>query len=379
MSAEQSVLPVVLAGGAGKRLWPLSRAWRPKQFLSLNGELSSFQQTLLRLKQVPLFLPPIIVTNMAHRFLAAEQAREVGVTPSQVILEPVSRNTLPAICVACLAVFGEGQDPLVHVVASDHVVGDLTQYERAVRRAIDVAGTRDLVTLGIAPEEPATGFGYICGDEQVADGVFRVARFVEKPDVEHARALMAQPGTLWNSGMFVFSANALLAECARLAPEVLAVCRTAVDGARKETDFVWLEDSAFAESPDISIDYAILEKTDRALVVVATFPWRDLGSWRSIRAACPQDAAGNGTVGPVSLQETVNSLVVSRTLRVCVTGLQDVAVIAEEDVIYVGPLDREACREPGAETGAETKRKPMGDESGGVCSDAGMDEPKGRE
>ena len=339
MSKEDSLItPIVLAGGKGTRLWPMSRSSRPKQFLPLTGNLSLFQQTLLRLNDPERYAAPIVITNIDYRFLVAEQALECGVELHAILLEPVARNTAAAITAASLVACEGNENCLVHVLPSDHdvVVDD------AYLAALDVAKTSALagrlVTFGITPTEPATGFGYIEAGKKEDSGAYRVSRFVEKPNAKRAKKMVQSGDYYWNSGMFLFSATSFLKECEGLAPEVFASASASVVGARKDLDFIRLDEKAFTASPDISIDYAIFEKTSLASVVPSPIQWSDLGAWDAVWKAGKRDSDDNMQRGPTSLSNTKGSLVFSEKLHVAVDGLDDVAIIASEDAIYVGRL-----------------------------------------
>lgn len=337
-TARAKLVPILLAGGTGTRLWPMSRTAKPKQFLALVGQNSLFQETLLRLAGDERYDSPIVITNENYRFLVAEQAQEVGVELSAMLLEPVARNTAPAIAAAVIAGMAKSGDALFHVLPSDHVILADAAYREALDTAEAAAREGALVTFGIAPTEPATGFGYIEAGQALPSGAFRVARFVEKPPLERARELVAAGSYSWNSGMFLFSGAAFLEECAALAPEVHDAAKEAVAAARHDLDFLRLDEKSFASAPDISVDYAIFEKTARAAVVPASIQWSDLGSWDAVWKTGARDEAGNFGFGPVTLNALSNSLAISEKHHVVVDGLEDVAVLASEDAIYVGRL-----------------------------------------
>lgn len=335
---QRPIVPVVLAGGTGTRLWPISRTARPKQFLALTGEHSLLQETLLRLSGDPRYGAPIIVTNELYRFLVAEQAQEVGIDLAHIVLEPVARNTAPAIVAASLLALAQTDETLVHVLPSDHRIKVDDAYTKALDIAQAAATDGRLVTFGIKPFEPATGFGYIEAGEALASGAHDVRRFVEKPNAEHAAEMIATGSYYWNSGMFLFQASAFLKECQKLAPEVHAAAFDAVGKAVQDFDFHRLDAEAFARSPGISVDYAVFEKTALAAVVPAPIDWSDLGSWDAVWKSGSRDAHDNMEVGHVTLNAMSGSLVISEKHHVVVDGLDDVAVLASEDAIYVGRL-----------------------------------------
>lgn len=331
------IVPVVLAGGLGTRLWPLSRTARPKQFLPLTGPISLYQETLRRVADRALYTAPVILTNADYRFLVAEQALEVGIATEAVLLEPSARNTAAAITAAAAFVASRfGRQAVMHVLPSDHAVVVDEDYLDAVRLAATAARTGRLVTFGIVPTAPETGYGYIEAGEPIDGPVRAVRRFIEKPDRQRAEQLVAAGGFSWNSGMFMLGAGAFLDECAALAPATHAACVEAVEKAETDLDFIRLDAEAFAEAPNISVDYAIFEKTTHAAVLPVSFGWSDLGAWDAVWKASPRDNAGNASVGPVTLSDTSNSFVLSERAHVAVEGMDDITVIASEDAIYVG-------------------------------------------
>jgi mannose-1-phosphate guanylyltransferase len=333
------IVPVVLAGGQGTRLWPMSRSARPKQFLALTGDLSPFQETLQRVSDGGRYTPPIIITNSEYRFLVAEQAQELGIALSGVLLEPVARNTTPAIAAAAFFAQQEfGPDAVLHVLPSDHAVVTDANYRTSVDTAAAAARAGRLVTFGIAPTGPETGYGYIEAGASSGDGVHAVARFVEKPDRATAEKMLAAGGYYWNSGMFMLGAGTFLAEAAALSPESHAAAKGAVEHARIDLDFVRLDEKSFAAAPNISVDYAIFEKSKLVSLIPVSFPWSDLGSWDAVWKVSGKDASGNVVKGEATLSNTQNSLVVSEKAHVALDGLDDIAVIASEDAIYIGKL-----------------------------------------
>ncbi len=335
---KTKIVPVILAGGQGTRLWPLSRAERPKQFLALTGPQSPFQQTLDRVSDLSRYAPPIVITNSDYRFLVAEQALEAGVVLAGVLLEPMARNTAPAIAAAAaFALKTFGPDAVLHILPSDHSVDADEGYFDAVDLAAEAAARGRLVTFGIQPLGPETGYGYIeaaGGAEPVRD----VVRFVEKPDRDNAQRMLDSGQFVWNSGMFMVPAAGFLAECERLAPEVAAAANAALEKAQTDLDFIRLDAAAFGQSPGISVDYAVFEKTDRASVIPVSFGWSDLGSWDAVWKVSSKDSAENVTSGGATLSNTRRSLVVSSKAHVAIDGLDDIAVIASEDAIYIGRL-----------------------------------------
>jgi mannose-1-phosphate guanylyltransferase len=333
------IVPVILAGGQGTRLWPLSRSARPKQFLALTGTTSLFQEALKRVADPTRYAAPIIITNADYRFVVAEQAQEIGVTLAGILLEPVARNTTAAI--AAGAIFAErhsGADAVIHVLASDAAIVADDGYWRSVDIAAAAAARGSLVTFGITPTSPETGYGYIEAGAERGDGTRDVARFVEKPDHDKAVAMLSQGGFYWNSGMFMLGVDAFLNECRELSPESFEAAQGAVEKAKADLDFVRLDEDAFASAPNISVDYAIFEKSKQVAVVPVSFSWSDLGSWDAVWKVSPQDTSHNAVVGDATLSNTTNSLVHSEKAHVAIEGLDDVAVIATEDAVFVGRL-----------------------------------------
>ena len=337
---SQKLVPVIMAGGKGTRLWPLSRAQAPKQFIQFLGDHTLFQKTLERVSDSSLYEAPIIVTNDEFRFLVAEQARQSGIKLAAIILEPVARNTAPAIAASAqVARALYGDRALLQILASDHEINPDESYFRAVQVARDVAATGRLVTFGIRPTEPATGYGYIKAGEAILPGANAIGSFVEKPSLEAARDLLAVGGYFWNSGMFVFPLQTLSEEFAAHAPEVWNAADRAVAKSLKDLDFTRLDQDCFASSPDVSIDYALMEKTALGAVVPSSFSWSDLGAWDAIWKLGAHDENGNVTDGNATLVNTKNSLVISHNGHLAVQGMENVAVIASEDAVYVGKLE----------------------------------------
>lgn len=335
------MVPVILAGGQGTRLWPMSRSARPKQFIELTGPLSLYQQTLQRVSDSARYAAPVVLTNADYRFLVAEQAQEVGVPLGAVLLEPVARNTAVAIAAAAAqAVAQHGEDAVIHVLPSDHAVDADAGYWRAVDAAAEAARAGYLVTFGITPTTPETGYGYIETGAPVLGDVLTVKRFVEKPDLARAEQMLAAGGYVWNSGMFMLGARTFLDECETLAPDTLSAASAGLAAARVDLDFIRLDAKAFGRAPDISVDYAIFEKTAKAAVLPVGFPWSDLGAWDAVWKVADKDEAGNAATGPATFSHAGNALVVTDRAHVVIEGLDDIAVLASEDAIYVGRLSQ---------------------------------------
>jgi len=334
--------PVILSGGAGTRLWPLSRELYPKQLLALTGERTMLQQTALRLSGLAT-TGPIVVCNEAHRFLVAEQLRQLKIEPRATVLEPFGRNTAPAIALAALAATRDaeaGSDAVLLVLPADHVIRDIPAFQAAVRVAQAAAEQGKLVTFGIVPSAPETGYGYIQRGLAQSGGVHAIARFVEKPSLQRAQEFLASGDYLWNSGMFMFRASRYLQELERFAPAIAASCRKALEGAKTDLDFVRIDSKTFEACPSDSIDYAVMEKTADALVVPLDAGWSDVGSWAALHDASDADSHGNVTHGDVISENTNNCYLYSESRLVAAVGLSDHVVVETKDAVLVAPRDR---------------------------------------
>jgi mannose-1-phosphate guanylyltransferase / mannose-6-phosphate isomerase len=337
------IIPVILSGGAGTRLWPLSRELYPKQLLPLTGTHTMLQQTVLRLKGLEA-AAPLVVCNEAHRFLVAEQLRQLGVQPAATILEPVGRNTAPAIALAAHAALkgaagAVDADPVLLVLPADHVIRDVPAFQQAVRVALSAAQAGQLVTFGIVAASPETGYGYM--QRGAASGAaYRIARFVEKPNAARAREFVESGEYYWNSGMFMFRARRYLAELARFAPDIARVCAAAFAAARADLDFTRIEAQSFEACPAESIDYAVMEKTADAVLVPLSACWSDVGSWSALHAASEADANGNVTHGDVISEDTHGSYLHSQSRLVAAVGLTDHVVVETKDAVLVAPRSR---------------------------------------
>jgi mannose-1-phosphate guanylyltransferase/mannose-6-phosphate isomerase len=332
-----NLVPVVLCGGSGTRLWPLSRSFLPKQFLPLLSERTMLQETLARLAGLEGAQAPIAIANEEHRFLVAEQLREIRAAPRALVLEPVGRNTAPAVAAAALQV---PPDSVLLVLPADHSIAGLAELHAAIRLGGKLAGAGKLVVFGIPPKGPHTGYGYIKRGSPLGAGAFAVERFVEKPALDKARGFLAEGGYLWNSGMFMFRADRFLAELGAARPEIVAGVRAALDAADRDLDFVRLDKDAFTRLPSDSIDYAVMERTREAAVVEARFTWSDVGSWNELWAAGAKDANGNVTHGDVLLADTTNSYVRSEGRLVAAVGASDMVIVETSDAVLVARKDR---------------------------------------
>ena len=330
------ITPVIMAGGSGTRLWPLSRAGHPKQFLALHGEKTMLQQTAERLSDLPAS-EPITICNEEHRFFVAEQLREIG-SLGKIILEPVGRNTAPAIALAAL--LEKEADPLLLVLAADHVIADQGAFTDAVMKAVPLAEAGKLVTFGVVPSEPHTGYGYIEVGEPL-DSAFCVASFKEKPDSATATEYLGQGGYYWNSGMFLFKASRYLQELKTHRPDIANACEVAMGTVSTDLDFIRVDTEAFTACPDDSVDYAVMERTEDAVVVPMDAGWNDIGSWSSLWDVSDKDESGNAMAGDVMLLDTTNSMVRTDDERlVALVGLDDVVVVSTKDATLVARKDR---------------------------------------
>ncbi|HFD78956.1 MAG TPA: mannose-1-phosphate guanylyltransferase/mannose-6-phosphate isomerase [Gammaproteobacteria bacterium] len=333
--------PVILTGGAGSRLWPISREFYPKPLLPIFGEHTLLQDTARRLDAIEQVGNPVFVCNEEHRFLVAEQVRELGKTPEAIMLEPEGRNTAPALTIAALYLADKEADALMVVMPADHVITDQALFTEAVKRAGELAADGYLVTFGIRPLKPETGYGYIRrGAEIEGSGSFRVDRFVEKPDAATAQSYVDAGDYYWNSGIFVLRADRWLEEIGRYQPAMLAACRKAFEGGSRDSDFVRVERDAFLASPSDSIDYAVMEKTDRAAVVPLAADWSDVGSWLSIWEVSEQDDEGNVVRGDVLLHDSRDSLFMADERCIAAVGVRDIVVVETADAVLVADRHR---------------------------------------
>ncbi|HUO94455.1 MAG TPA: mannose-1-phosphate guanylyltransferase/mannose-6-phosphate isomerase [Rhizomicrobium sp.] len=331
--------PVIMSGGAGSRLWPLSRQLYPKQLLPLAGERTMIQETAERAKG-PHFASPLVVCNEEHRFLIAEQLRERDVKDPIIVLEPVGRNTAPVAAVASLILAEDDPSALVLLMPADHVVEDKKAFAEAVEIAAAAAREGAIATFGIKPTGPEVGYGYIQrGEATSLKGAYRVKRFIEKPDRADAQAYVDAGDYFWNGGIFMFRAATYLEELARLEPEIAAQCREAVARGRGDLDFFRLDQTAFSASPSKSIDYAVMEHTSHAVVVPVSMGWSDVGSWQSLWEIAPHDASGNSLDGDVVALNVTNSYLRSEGPLLAAVGLEDVVVVATQDAVLVTRRD----------------------------------------
>jgi mannose-1-phosphate guanylyltransferase/mannose-1-phosphate guanylyltransferase/mannose-6-phosphate isomerase len=331
---SKRIVPVILSGGSGTRLWPLSRLGRPKQLIALTGERSLIQETTLRVADPALFAAPVVVTSADHADEIEAQLREIGRAPAQLILEPAPRNTAPAIALAALC--AEAGDLLL-VLPSDHVVRQPDAFRAAVQAALPLAVDGMMVTFGIAPDRPETGYGYIARGGEVGLGLFRAARFVEKPDLATAHAYLESGDYLWNAGIFLMRAETYLDALEAHAPDILSAARSAIVAQREEGNRVWPDARGFARAPSRSIDHAVMEHAERVAVVPVEMGWSDVGSWEALHAIGDKDAAGNVLTGDVVAIDSRDSLIRSDGPVIVTLGVQDLIVVATERAVLIAP------------------------------------------
>jgi mannose-1-phosphate guanylyltransferase / mannose-6-phosphate isomerase len=330
--------PVILSGGSGTRLWPLSRGQYPKQFLPLVTQNTMVQETMLRLSGLAGLNNPIAVCNEDHRFMMAEQLWEIGVKPTAIILEPVGKNTAPAVAMAALS--ASSQDEVLLVLPADHVILNIEAFHLAIAKAEALAKQGNLVTFGIVPTHPETGYGYIMKDSRRLGDAYKVAAFVEKPDLVAAKNYVNSGDYLWNSGMFAFTAGNFLKELEKYNPEMLLACKQALSSAIIDLDFIRLDKATFSACPADSIDYAVMEKTDKAAVIPLDASWNDVGSWSALWDVTDKDASGNAVSGDVLTLDTKNSYIYSEDKLVTIIGVEDLVVVETKDAVMIAPKAR---------------------------------------
>ncbi len=346
-ATARQIYPVLLCGGSGTRLWPLSRAAYPKQLLPLLSDRTMLQETALRTADDAMFGRPLVIANEEHRFLIAEQLAEIGVEPLRILLEPTRRNTAPALAAAALLLIAEDPGAIMFVEPSDHLITDIGSFRNVVELAAPAAARGRLVTFGVAPTRPETGYGYIeAGDGLDGfSGVHELSRFVEKPDAETAQSYVESGAFHWNSGIFLLPAAEYLRELGRFQPEIVAACERAIAEGRDDKHFFHLDETAFAGSPNISLDYAVMEHTDQAAIVPVDMGWNDVGSWHALMEAHPRDGDGNVLHGDVMADDVRNSYIRSDKHLVAALGLDNIIVVSTEDALLVASADR--CAEVG--------------------------------
>nr|WP_281399898.1 mannose-1-phosphate guanylyltransferase/mannose-6-phosphate isomerase [Microvirga zambiensis] len=336
------ITPVILSGGSGSRLWPLSREAYPKQLLPLLGQRSLLQETLRRVSGSPRFGAPLVIANAEHRFLIAEQLREMGCDDATIVLEPLGRNTCPAAAVAAILAVRQDPDSLILLMPADHSIGDAAAFQAAVETGTKAAEQGYFVLFGITPDSPATGYGYIhCGETLDDPSIRRVQGFKEKPDIGAAATYVASGTYAWNSGIFLLPARRFLDELERLDPKLLQACTQAVDKAATDLDFLRLDPMSFQSAPNISIDYAVMEKTPHAAVVPVDCAWSDIGAWSALWSLAQKDENGTATLGDVVALESKDCYIRSDGPLVATIGVEDLVIVATQDAILVAPKGRD--------------------------------------
>lgn len=334
-----TITPVILSGGSGSRLWPSSRSLYPKQFLKLVSDRTMLQETVLRVMQVEGAQPVIVVANHEHRFLVAEQLNSCGVGANKIILEPVARNTAPAIALAALAL-EDDPDAIILVLPADHVVSDGLAFQKAIELGRVQAEEGQLVTFGIVAKSPNTGFGYVEQGKQLSEGVFKVESFTEKPSRPKAQEYLDHGSYCWNSGMFMFKASKYIEALQEYEPEIVLACKNALSDASEDLDFTRVNEVAFNDCPSNSIDYAVMERTSNAVVIPVDIGWSDIGSWEALWQELEKDQNGNVVKGDVTLNDVSNSLIYSDKKLVACVGVEDVILVETDDSILLTKKDR---------------------------------------
>jgi mannose-1-phosphate guanylyltransferase/mannose-6-phosphate isomerase len=334
------IIPVILSGGSGTRLWPLSRKQYPKQYLPLAGDNTMLQETILRLSGLDNLVDPIIVCNADHRFLVAEQCQQIGIKSPIILLEPVGRSTAPAIAAAALQSLKDSDDAILLVLSADHVIQDVEVFHQAINIASSQAQDGKLATFGIVPTDANTGYGYIKSSEENIDGAYKVEEFVEKPDLETAEKYLEQGNYLWNSGMFMFQVRTFIEELTTRAPNIVTSVNNAVNNAVQDLDFIRLDKQAFESSPSDSIDYALMEKTDNVVVVPLDAQWNDIGAWSALHDIGTKDANGNVITGDVIAQDTTNTYINANHHIVATIGVDGLIIVDTPDATFIATQDK---------------------------------------
>ena len=334
------IIPVILSGGSGTRLWPLSRKQYPKQYLPLAGDNTMLQETILRLNGLDNLADPIVICNADHRFLVAEQCQQIDIENPTILLEPIGRNTAPAIAAAALQSQKISNEAVLLVLSADHVIQDIDAFHQAIKIASRQAQAGKLATFGIVPTDANTGYGYIKSSQENIDGAHKVEKFVEKPDLETAQIYLEQGNYLWNSGMFMFQADVLISELSEQSPNIVVSVIDAVTNATKDLDFIRLDKQSFESSPSDSIDYALMEKSDNVVVVPLDAGWNDIGSWSALHDIGTKDADGNVINGDVFMQDTTNTYIHANGHMIATIGVQDLIIVDTPNATLISTKDK---------------------------------------
>ena len=336
------IIPVILAGGSGTRLWPLSRQLYPKQMIDIFNEKTMLQNTVLRIEGFEMIAPPIIVCNENHRFMAAEQLREINIDPLAIILEPIGRNTAPAIALAALKAMKHEKDPILLVLPADHVIEKVMDFHAAIRAGIKEAEKGNLITFGIIPDSPETGYGYIKKGDllESGTGASKIEKFVEKPDLATAKKLFDSGSYCWNSGMFMFKASEIIKELETHAPDIMMPCNGLIEAGVQDLDFLRLSREGFQDIPSDSIDYAVMEKTSKGIVIPFKAGWNDLGSFDALWQAGKKDESMNVIKGDVLTHDVKGSYINSESSLIAAVGIEKFVIVETKDAILVSPRDR---------------------------------------
>jgi mannose-1-phosphate guanylyltransferase/mannose-6-phosphate isomerase len=334
------IIPVILSGGSGNRLWPLSRQEYPKQYLPLTGDKSMLQETILRLNGLGCLADPIIICNNDHRFLVAEQCNQINIKNPTILLEPVGRNTAPAIIAAAIKSIEEKEEAVLFVLSADHVIKDVKSFHKAINIAINQAKEDKLVIFGVIPTEANSEYGYIKTSKYDINDAYKVEEFVEKPDLKTAQIYLDRGSYLWNSGMFMFKNNILISELTLHSPDIVNLVSSAVKNATQDIDFIRLEKNAFESSPSDSIDYALMEKSTNTVVIPLDVGWSDVGSWSTLYDVCLKDSSGNVLNGDVIVKDTTNTYIYASKHIVTAVGLDNLVVIDTSDATFIASKDK---------------------------------------
>jgi len=334
------IIPVILSGGSGTRLWPLSRKQYPKQYLPLASDNTMLQETILRLNGIDNLSDPIIVCNSDHRFLVAEQCKQIGIISPIILLEPIGRNTAPAIAAAALQSLKKSDDSVLLVLSADHVIQDIEAFHRAIDIARKQAQTGKLTTFGIIPTDANTGYGYIKLSKDINDGAYNAEEFIEKPDLKTAKSYLGQGSYLWNSGMFMFQPDVLIDELTTHSPDIVASVKDAINNAAQDFDFIRLNKEAFELSPSNSIDYALMEKSKSVVVVPLDVGWSDVGSWTALYDLGVKDRHGNVINGDVVIQNTTNTYINANHHLVVAIGVDNLIVVDTADATFIATQNK---------------------------------------